>query len=171
VKQSGGHLWVYSEPGRGTSIKVYLPRVDELPEGLRPDGAPTEPPRGHETILLVEDTETLKEMIREALEYRGYEVLLASNGEDALVLARERKGPIDLLLTDVVMPRIGGGDLARLFLALRPGTRVLYMSGYTDGAILQHGILGEGLMLLEKPFSGDKLARTVREALDRPTGA
>jgi signal transduction histidine kinase len=170
VKQSGGHLWVYSEPGRGTSFKVYLPRVDELPESPRPDGPPMEAPRGHETILLVEDTETLKEVIRETLEERGYEVLLASNGEDALVLTRERKGPIDLLLTDVVMPRIGGGDLARLFLALRPGTRVLYMSGYTDGAILQHGLLGEDLMLLEKPFSGDKLARTVREALDRPAG-
>jgi signal transduction histidine kinase len=166
VKQSGGHLWVYSEPGRGTSIKVYLPRVDDLTEGPRPDGPPTEAPRGHETILLVEDTETLKEMIRETLEYRGYEVLLAANGEDALLIARERKGPIDLLLTDVVMPSLGGADLARLFLVLRPGTRVLYMSGYTDGALLQHGILGEGLMLLEKPFSGSSVARAVREALD-----
>jgi signal transduction histidine kinase len=171
VKQSGGHLWVYSEPGRGTTFKVYLPWVDELPEVARPAGSPNEPPGGHETILLVEDTEALKDVIRETLEDRGYAVLLASNGEEALALARERKGPIDLLLTDVVMPKLGGGDLARLFLALRPGTRVLYMSGYTDGAISQHGILGEGLMLLEKPFSGDKLARAVREALDRPTGA
>ena len=171
VKQSGGHLWVYSEPGRGTTFKVYLPWVDELPEVARPAGPSTEAPRGHETILLVEDTEALKDVIRETLEERGYAVLLASNGEEALALGRERKGPIDLLLTDVVMPKLGGGDLARLFLALRPGTRVLYMSGYTDGAISQHGILGEGLMLLEKPFSGDKLARAVREALDRPTGA
>jgi hypothetical protein len=110
-------------------------------------------------------------VIQETLEELGYAVLLASNGEEALALARERPGPIDLLLTDVVMPKLGGGDLARLFLALRPGTRVLYMSGYTDGAISQHGILGEGLMLLEKPFSGDKLARAVRDALDRPPGA
>ena len=171
VKQSGGHLWVYSEPGRGTTFKVYLPWVDELPDLARPAGPPAEAPRGHETILLVEDTEALKEVIQETLEERGYAVLLASNGEEALALAREREGPIDLLLTDVVMPRLGGGDLARLFLALRPGTRVLYMSGYTDGAILQHGILGEGVMLLEKPFSGDKLARAVRETLDRPAGA
>jgi len=168
VKQSGGHIWVYSEPGRGTTFKVYLPRVDEPTRTARPGGTPAEAPGGLETILLVEDTQTLREVIRETLEESGYTVLLASNGEEALALARQREGPIDLLLTDVVMPKLGGGDLARLLLALRPGIRVLYMSGYTNGAISQHSVLGEGVMLLEKPFTGDKLARAVREALDGP---
>jgi two-component system, cell cycle sensor histidine kinase and response regulator CckA len=168
VKQSGGYIWVYSEPGRGTTFKVYLPRVDEPAEAAPAGAAPAEAPRGHETILLVEDTATLQEVIRETLEESGYTVLLASNGEEALALAREREGPIHLLLTDVVMPKLGGGDLAKLLLALRPEIRVLYMSGYTSGAISHHGVLGEGVMLLEKPFTGDKLARVVREALDRP---
>jgi DNA-binding NtrC family response regulator len=130
-----------------------------------------EAPRGHETILLVEDTEALREVIRETLEEGGYTVLLAANGEDALALSREHSGPIELLLTDVVMPRLGGGDLGRLLLALRPGLRVLYMSGYSDGAISQHGVLGEGIMLLEKPFSAASLEHAVRVALDRPTAA
>jgi CheY-like chemotaxis protein len=170
VKQSGGHIWVSSEPGRGTTFKVYLPRVDEPAEAARPAGPPAEAPRGHETILLVEDTETLQEVIRETLEESGYTVLLASNGEEALALARVRSGPIHLLLTDVVMPKLGGGELAKLLSALRPGIRVLYMSGYTNGAISQQGVLGEGVMLLEKPFTGDELARAVREALDRVPG-
>jgi CheY-like chemotaxis protein len=171
VKQSGGHIWVQSEPGRGTTFGVYLPRVDELPEASRSAAPPVEAPRGHETILLVEDTETLREVIRETLEEGGYTVLLASNGEDALALSREHSGPIDLLLTDVVMPKLGGGDLGRLLLALRPGLRVLYMSGYSDGAISQHGVLGEGILLLEKPFSVASLEHAVRAALDRPTAA
>jgi two-component system, cell cycle sensor histidine kinase and response regulator CckA len=169
VNQSGGHISVYSEPGRGTTFKVYLPRIDEPVERSGPV-APAEVPRGHETILVVEDIESLREVIRETLEESGYTVLLASNGEDALMLCRERAGQIDLLLTDVVMPKLGGGALARLLLALRPALRVLYMSGYSEGAISQHGILGEGVTLLEKPFSVDKLLRVVREALDRPPG-
>jgi len=168
VKQSGGHVWVYSEPGRGTTFKVYLPRVDEPAEAAPTAGPPEGLPRGHETILLVEDTATLQEVIREMLEELGYALLLASDGEQAWALAREREGPIDLLLTDVVMPKLGGGDLARRLSALRPGLRVLYMSGYTNGAISQQGVLGEGVMLLEKPFTADSLARAVREALDRP---
>jgi PAS domain S-box-containing protein len=171
VKQSGGHIWVYSEPGRGTTFKVYLPRVDELAEVALQGTAPLDTPRGHETILVVEDSEPLREVVREALEDRGYEVRLASNGEEALALARGREGPIDLLLTDVVMPKLGGGDLARMLSTLRPGIRVLYMSGYTSGAILHQGALGEGVTLLEKPFTTDKLARAVREALDRPSAS
>jgi two-component system cell cycle sensor histidine kinase/response regulator CckA len=166
VKQSGGQIWVYSEPGRGTTFKVYLPRVDGPAEPLRPAGPLAEPARGHETILLVEDTETLREMIQESLEERGYRVLVASNGEEALALARESKGLIDLVLTDVVMPKLGGGDLAKLLSALRPKIRVLYMSGYTNGAISEHGVPGEGVVLLEKPFTAEKLARAVRQALD-----
>jgi signal transduction histidine kinase len=168
VTQGGGHISVYSEPGRGTTFKVYLPRVAELAEAGPAEAVPAERPRGSETLLLVEDTATLQEVIRETLEESGYTVLLASNGDAAMTVARERKGPIHLLLTDVVMPKLGGADLARLLSALRPEIRVLFMSGYTKGAISRHGLLGEEVLLLEKPFTGDKLARAVREALDRP---
>jgi PAS domain S-box-containing protein len=169
VKQSGGYIWVDSEVGQGTSFKVYFPRQDEPAQPLDGEAAPVDAPRGEETILLVEDTESLQEVIRETLEERGYNVLLASNGEQALALASDRERRIDLLLTDVVMPKLGGGQLAQLISALRPTLRVLYMSGYTDGAISHHGVLGEGVLLLEKPFTADHLAKAVRNALDRPT--
>jgi PAS domain S-box-containing protein len=168
VKQSGGYIWVYSEPGRGTTFKVYLPRVEAQPEALDASTAPAPVPRGRETVLLVEDTESLREMICEALEEKGYSLLPASHGEEALALAREHKGPIPLLLTDLVMPKLGGVDLARQLASLRPEIRVLYMSGYTDGAIARQGVLREGSALLEKPFTTDRLARAVREVLDAP---
>jgi DNA-binding NtrC family response regulator len=125
-------------------------------------------PRGHETVLLVEDTESLREVIREVLEEQGYTLLQASHGEEALALAREHREPIHLLLTDLVMPRLGGADLARQLASARPEMRVLYMSGYTDGAISRQGVLQEGSALLEKPFTNDRLVRAVREALDVP---
>jgi len=167
VKQSGGYIWVYSEPGQGTTFKVYLPCVDEPTPAEAAAAAATPAPRGHETVLLVEDTESLREMIREVLAEQGYTVLLASQGEEALALAREHEEAIDLLLTDVVMPKLGGGDLARQLRRLRPAVRVLYMSGYTNGAVSRQGVLDEGVVLLEKPFTGDRLAHAVREALDR----
>jgi two-component system, cell cycle sensor histidine kinase and response regulator CckA len=170
VKQSGGYIWVYSEPGQGTTFRVYLPRVDAQPEGLAAAAEPAQVPRGHEIVLLVEDTESLREMIGEVLEEQGYRLLQASHGEEALALAREEKGPIDLLLTDLVMPKLGGADLARQLASLRPEMRVLYMSGYTDGAISRQGLLREGSALLEKPFTTNRLARAVREALDAPIG-
>ena len=168
VKQSGGYIWVYSEPGQGTTFKVYLPRVEEQPEARSPERAPAPVPRGHETVLLVEDTESLREVICEVLEELGYTLLQASHGEEALALAREHGGPIHLLLTDVVMPKLGGADLARQLVSLRPEMRVLYMSGYTNGAMSRQGVLQEGSALLEKPFTNDRLARAVREALDAP---
>jgi signal transduction histidine kinase len=167
VKQSGGYIWVYSELGRGTTFKVYLPRVDEPAQVSRSAESPVVLPRGHETVLVVEDTDLLREVITETLVEGGYRVLPAANGEEALTLARAHEGPIDLLLTDIVMPKLGGADLARLLVELYPGTQVLYMSGYTDGAISHQGVLDPGVMLLEKPFSGDRLARSVRAALDR----
>jgi len=168
VKQSGGFIWVYSEPGRGTTFKVYLPRVEEPADSAlnRVAPAPTSP--GHETILLVEDAAELRAVPQGALEELGYTVLLAANGREALALAQKHQGPIDLLLTDIVMPELDGGELAQLLAASRPTMRVLYMSGYTNGAISQHGLLGQGVVLLEKPFTRDKLAQAVRETLDRP---
>ena len=168
VKQSGGHIWVYSEPGQGTTFKIYLPCVDEPTQVEAAAAAAAPVARGHETVLLVEDTGSLREVIREVLEQQGYTVLVASQGEEALALAQEHGGVIDLLLTDVVMPKLGGGDLARQLRGLRPALRVLYMSGYAGGAVSRLGALEEGFVLLEKPFTGERLARAVREALDRP---
>jgi len=171
VKQSGGYIWVYSEPGQGTSFKVYLPRVTEAPQP-----APTTPTRaaalmGSETLLLVEDDEMVRNLARRMLEARGYTVLSASRGEDALGVVERHDGPIDLLVTDVVMPGMSGRSVAQRLLELRPGLKVLYLSGYTDDAIVRHGMLEPGIAFLQKPFSADALARKVREVLDaRPAG-
>jgi len=165
VKQSGGNVWVYSEPGHGTTLRVYLPRVDR-PNANLPPVAVTEGPRGTETILLAEDTESLREVIKETLEERGYQVLTAADGREAVAVARAFDGPIDLLLTDVVMPNMGGAELAAALAGARPELCVVYMSGYTDGALSQQGVLGEGIVLIEKPFTSDALARRVRNALD-----
>ena len=169
VKQSGGYIWLYSEPGLGTTFKIYLPQVDQLPEGDPSEAFSAVISGGSETILLVEDNPALREMIRRRLEGRGYTVLLAGDGEQALALATAVSEPIHLLLTDVVMPNLGGAELAKRLGARRPGLRVLFMSGYTDGAIVQHGVLAEGVVLLEKPFSGEQLLRAVRVVLDGPT--
>ncbi|MBX7183966.1 MAG: response regulator [Vicinamibacteria bacterium] len=169
VKQSGGNVWVYSEPGRGTTFRIYLPRVDRPNANLQPEAPPSgETPRGTETILLAEDTDSLREVIQETLLERGYKVLAAADGREALAVARAHPGPVDLLLTDVVMPNMGGAELAAALSQVRPSLPVLYMSGYTDGALSHHGVLAEGIMLIEKPFTGDLLCRRVREALDRP---
>jgi CheY-like chemotaxis protein len=167
VKQSGGFIWVYSEPGRGTTFKIYLPRVAAGVGALEPEPDPASSERGHATVLVVEDTEDLREMIREVLEEKGYGVLAASDGEQALALVREGKGSIELLLTDVVMPKLGGAELARRLTDLHPEIRVLYMSGYSSGAVSRQGVLAPGVTLLEKPFTGDALTRAVREALRR----
>jgi len=164
VKQSGGFIWVYSEPGRGTSFKIYFPRVEEAPG--RPDAAePGETPRGTETILVVEDVTAVRGVAREMLERSGYRVLEAANGDAALRLAARHNGPIDLLLTDVVMPGISGRQLAAQLVELRPRLRVLYMSGYTDDAIVNHGMLEPGIHYLQKPFTRDGLARKVHDVL------
>src|SRR5213079_1806540 len=166
VKQSGGDIWVYSEPGQGTSFKVYLPRVTEAPEPTRPGPAAAAPLRGSETVLLVEDDEMVRTLTRRMLEARGYTVLSASRGEDALGVVERHDGPIDLLVTDVVMPGMSGRAVAQRLLELRPGLKVLYLSGYTDDAIVRHGMLEPGIAFLQKPFSADALARKVREVLD-----
>jgi PAS domain S-box-containing protein len=165
VKQSGGHISVESEPERGTTFRVYLPRVFE-PEETPPAAATGRRPTGVETVLLVEDEQGLRVLARRILESHGYAVIEASGGEEALRISRRHQSPIDLLLTDAVMPGMGGSDLAREIAAERPATRVLYMSGYTDDAVVRQGHLDEGSAFIQKPFASDALVQKVREVLD-----
>jgi signal transduction histidine kinase len=166
VKQSGGHIWVYSEPGRGTAFKIYLPRVEGAvrPPAARP-GLP-EPTRGHETILLVEDELAVRDLARDVLCAHGYTVLEAQHGREALLISELHSGPIHLLLTDVVMPEMSGRELANRLAPLRPTMPVIYMSGYTDTAVVHHGVLDPGTTFLQKPFTPDALARKIRQVLD-----
>jgi PAS domain S-box-containing protein len=164
VKQSGGHIWLYSEVGRGTSFKIYLPRV----EGEVVTATPLTPrsTRGRETVLLVEDDEQVRALARETLQLGGYRVLEAASPDAALTLARLHTGAVDLLLSDVVMPGMNGRALADRVLVLRPGLKVLFMSGYPSSAIVHHGVLEPGAWFLQKPFTPGSLARKVREVLD-----
>jgi two-component system, cell cycle sensor histidine kinase and response regulator CckA len=165
VKQSGGYIWVYSELGRGTSFKVYLPRVDAPAQrSERPREAPTL--AGTETVLLAEDDAMLRPLAQGLLRKLGYTVLAAANASQALELAASHQGPIHLLVADVIMPGASGRELARRLAEVRPETKALYVSGYTDDAIVQHGMLEPGLTFLQKPFTPDELARKVREVLD-----
>jgi CheY-like chemotaxis protein len=171
VKQSGGNVGVYSEPGRGATFKVYLPQVDELPESATPP-APVQPVAGgSETVLLAEDDPSVRAVVSDVLTQKGYRVLRAPDGQAALEMARAAPGEIHLLVTDIVMPGMTGRELAEALVAARPGVRVLYMSGYTDDAVVRHGVLEEGLPYLQKPFTPSVLATKVREVLDRPSVA
>jgi PAS domain S-box-containing protein len=166
VRQSGGCVWVYSEPGRGSTFKVYLPRVEEGSGRTAPALPPAPAPRGSETILLVEDEEMLRGLIEEALTENGYDLLVAPNGVEALETARRHEGRIRLLLTDAVMPGMSGRVLADRLTEARPEMRVLFMSGYTDDTVVRHGILAAEVAFLQKPFTTDALARKIREVLD-----
>jgi CheY-like chemotaxis protein len=169
VKQCRGEIAVYSTVGRGTTFKVYLPRVNAPAEALiRPKEAGSV--AGHETILLAEDDTMLRPLAKALLEKLGYKVLEAGNATEALAAAAGHKGPIHLLVADVVMPGASGRELARQLEPSRPDTRVLYVSGYTDDAIVHHGMLEPGLNFLQKPFTPATLAKKVREVLDAPTG-
>jgi two-component system cell cycle sensor histidine kinase/response regulator CckA len=167
VRQSGGSIFVYSELGRGSTFKLYFPRSDE-PMAARAAPVRIETLRGTETILLVEDEEQLRTVATTVLVRNGYRVLPAARPEEALALAAAHDGPIALLLTDVVMPGMSGRDLARRVTASLPSLRVLYMSGYTDDAIVHHGVLDPGVSLLQKPITPDALLRRVREIIDGP---
>jgi two-component system, cell cycle sensor histidine kinase and response regulator CckA len=166
VKQSGGSVWVYSEVGQGTSFKIYFPCVEGSAEKLKADTEDSDLLAGVETVLLVEDEEVVREMAMEILQECGYQVLQAKDGNEALLLARQHAGEIHLMLTDVVMPRMSGRELTEQLTPLRPDIKVLYMSGYTDDAIVHHGVLEEGTAFIGKPFSMEALARKVRETLD-----
>jgi two-component system cell cycle sensor histidine kinase/response regulator CckA len=166
VKQSGGHVFVYSEPDKGSTFKVYLPTFGESPAAAGPV-VEKDAPSGTETVLVVEDEASLRQIVRECLEEVGYTVLEAPDGLAALELAERHRGPIPLLITDVVMPGLGGRELARRLTEKRPDTKVLYMSGYTDDAVILHGVLTADMPFLEKPFTPGGLARKVREVLDR----
>ncbi len=168
VKQSGGYIWAYSEPGAGTVFRIYLPRHEESadPQALAAPRPAGEPRGGRETILLVEDEEGVRALARRILAAQGYAVLEADGPRGALELLERLEQPIDLLLTDVVMPEMDGSELATRAAALRPATRVLFMSGYTDDAIASRGLIAGGGRFLQKPFTPDVLAAKVREILD-----
>jgi PAS domain S-box-containing protein len=165
VKQSEGHIWVYSELGKGTTFKIYFPRIDEPAQSAATDRGEAGSLRGFETILLAEDSTLLRVLTCALLENNGYEVIAAENGIEAVKLAERCDRPIHLLLTDVVMPGMSGRELADRLAVKRPGMRVLYMSGYTNDAIVHHGVLEPGLFFLQKPFSQEALTHKLREVL------
>jgi CheY-like chemotaxis protein len=167
VRQSGGNIWVYSEEGRGTTFKIYFPRVTAPSEDYKRSNGVIEAPKGSETILLVEDAALVRTLARQVLETAGYRVLEAASAEAALKLCETINGTrIDLLLTDVVMPGMSGNEMSKILLTKQPNMPVLYMSGYTDEAIVLHGVLEAGINFLQKPFSPGALALKVREVLD-----
>ncbi len=167
VQQSGGNIWVYSEPGQGTTIKVYLPQTDAHGSAVvaqKPADSPAR--RGSETILLVEDEESVRLVARTILERHGYRVLEAQSGGDALLICEQHKATIHVLLTDVVMPRMSGRKLAERLALVRPEMKVLYMSGYTDDSIVRHGVLDSDVAFVQKPITPQNLTRKLREVIE-----
>jgi CheY-like chemotaxis protein len=165
IKQSGGSIWVYSELGQGAVFKIYLPTVSEGPAAREPAKTETDSALGSETILVVEDEEGVRSLIHLALESAGYIVLEMEDAERALATCANHDGPIHLLLTDVVMPQMSGPVVASKVAALRPGIKVLYMSGYTDDAVVHHGVLSQDMPFIQKPFSPVALREKIREVL------
>lgn len=171
VKQSGGYIWVYSEPGKGTTFKIYLPRVDEVIAEASTGRASPPVDAGQETVLLVEDEGMLRELAFEILRESGYTVLAAGTGEEAVEISSKHQGPIHLLMTDAVMPGISGRALAHSIEQHRPDMKVLFVSGYTDDSALRSGLVEPGTSFLQKPFSRGALTRKVRAVLDGEEGA
>jgi CheY-like chemotaxis protein len=168
VRQSGGHIAVESEAGRGTTVRVYLPRVDGVATQVAPRLSPAASLDGDETVLVVEDQADVRRATRRALETRGYAVLAAADGVEALRIAEQHHGAIHLLVADLVMPGMRGREVGLLLAPSRPEMKVLYLSGYADESVVHQGELEPGLAFLQKPFTSDALARRVREVLDAP---
>ena len=166
MKQSGGYIWVYSELGHGSVFKIYLPRVDQSVQQSRPSELAPEIHRGTETVLLVEDEESVRTLTRSLLEEGGYTVLEASSGTHALEVAGKHSGPIHLLLTDVVMPGMNGRELAQKMIATYPAVKVIYTSGYTGSFSSHEDLFDPGAIRIQKPFSQTMLLRKVHGALD-----
>ena len=167
VKQSGGTIWLDSVPGQGTTFRLYFPVTVEGPQPARPPStAPVS--RGNETILLVEDDANVRAVVRTILTSRGYDVIDTVDAAEAVTICRDTKKPIHLLLTDVVMPRLSGRELAARIVELRPTIKVLYMSGYAEDTIVHHGVIDEGIAFLQKPITPSALAQKVRQVLDAP---
>jgi two-component system cell cycle sensor histidine kinase/response regulator CckA len=166
VKQSGGHIWVYSEPGQGTVFKIYLPRLQAARETAASGPAAEIIPQGRETILLVEDEEVVRQVTHRILQRQGYTVLDAKDGQDALEILEQHPGPVHLMVTDLVMPGMNGRELALKMTAAHPEIKVLYMSGYAENGIVNQGVLEEGIVYIQKPFEARVLAYRVRELLD-----
>jgi CheY-like chemotaxis protein len=167
VKQSGGHITVYSEVGKGTTFKIYLPKDETSVESTTPKKTPPALPRGTETILVVEDEDMMRNLACRILQAQGYTILQAQNGDEALQVYEQHQGSIHLILTDVIMPKMGGRQLYDRLHAVQSDLKVLFMSGYTDDAVLRHGVLEADTNFIEKPFTYASLAKTVREILDR----
>ena len=166
AKQNNGFIWVYSEPEQGTTFKVYLPEAKKDADMEKKEQSSVDNLGGSETVLIVEDDDVLRKLAQRVLHSHGYRVLDAENGEDALRVSKEHEGPIHLLLTDVVMPRMGGKELAERLQPLYPQMKVIYMSGYTDNTIVHHGILAPELNFIQKPFTPEGLAHKMRKVLD-----
>jgi CheY-like chemotaxis protein len=166
IKQSGGHITVYSELGLGTVFKIYLPMVESTALAAQVPLELSRVPPGRETLLLVEDEEGVRALSRHVLQMCGYTLLEAADGSEAVQVGMQHQGQIDLLLTDVVMPQLSGREVAERLRAVHPEMRVLYVSGYTGSAVVRHGILEETVHFLQKPFSPAALAQKVREVLD-----
>jgi two-component system cell cycle sensor histidine kinase/response regulator CckA len=165
VKQAKGHIWVYTEPGKGACFKIYLPRVEKAGHVLKQPETRPESLQGTETVLVVEDNDQLRDMALKMLKRYGYTVLVAEGGQEALRIAGAHQGTIHLMVTDVVMPNMSGKEVADRIKAMKPGIKILFMSGYTDNAIVHHGILDKGIAFLHKLFTSQGLAQKVREVL------
>ena len=169
VKQSGGNIWVYSEPGHGATFKIYLPEATGAAAAATTASPPPRAAAGGETILVVEDDPAVRGFLRTILEEAGYRVRDTGDSDEALALAQPEGGPVDLLLTDVVLPTLDGAELATRILALRPGLPVMYMSGYTEDAIIHRGLLGPNTVFIDKPIAADSLLTKLRASLGPPS--